>query len=312
MSLPFGDVTLKELDGKTVVLAENHRNENFFVCDRALTVLGGGDCDKGWGFETHRGALMLMRDGDLGSRSCICEFRGLECRGGAVYAVGHRLDEEAKYGFSRMVLYEKRALKPESCGVCVSSHVHYESKTLEPLLKSIRKTGFDMGKVVVMVDGDPKWNGWSDDRADKVTVLRSDADAMGFAGLLAVGRTALEPEYWLLVHDTCEFERDFVEKMSKVDVGLEPDVVLLDKGSEMGFYKSEFVKGCGVDIEDTMPAALFGAFMRKALVVTVADGKVERLGEKDVYGTGRARKVVRMASVGLRKFTGRDARGGRP
>ena len=311
LRLPFGDETLRTMDGRTVALAENHRNENLFSKVRELSVRGGGDCEKGWGFETLDGALRLMRDSGAGSRSCLCEFRGLECRGGTVYAVGHRLDEEAKHGFSRTVLYEKMTLRPEDCGVCVSSHVDYESTTLEPLLKSLRKTGFDMGKVLAVVDGDPRWRAWDGSMSDGARIARANVDAMGFAGLTAAYEKS-GPEYWFLVHDTCEFERDFVEKLSKVDVGMGPDVVLLAQGSEMGFYRSSFVAECGVSLLETRPAGLLPALMRRARVVTVAEGKVEHLGEKDVYGTGSKRKVNRIASVGVRKFVGRDARGGRP
>ena len=312
-NLPFDDKTLSGMSGKTFVLAENNRNEGMFVPVKELDVVGGGDCGKGWGFELGRGSLRLMRDG-AGSRSCLCEFYGLECRGRSVYAVGHRMDVEERHGFGRTVLYEKRLLRPEDCKVCVSSHVGYESKTLEPLLKSIRKTGFGMDKVVVIVDGDPRWNEWAGKRDDGVTVLHSNADAMGFAGLLAVGRCA-ESEYWLLVHDTCEFERDFVGRMSGVDVGLLPDIVFLcppSQGNEMGLYSGAFVSECGVDISATRPGELLGAFMHRVRVMVVASGKVEVAGEKDVYGSGFPRKVVRMASVGVRKFVGKHARGGRP
>jgi hypothetical protein len=253
--------------------------------------------------------LRLERDGTL-----HCGFDGLECRGGAVYAVGRRSDAEPKHGFGRTVLYEKRALGPADFGVLVSSHVDYEKSTVEPLLKSLRKAGFDMARVLVVVDGDKKWADWGDDRGDGVKVLRSDLDAMGFCALAEAGRKDA-PEYSLLVHDTCEFERDFSERMAKVDVGLGQDVALLmppEAGCEMGLYSARFVKECGVDLAGTRPGQLFGAFMRQARVVTVVGGKVEVAGEKDVYGSGTKRRVVRMPAVGLRKYQGRSARGGRP
>ena len=44
----------------------------------------------------------------------------------------------------------------------------------------------------------------------------------------------------------------------------------------------------------------------------LAPGKTTFLGNKDVYGNGVMRKVVRMESIGLKKFTGKVRRGGRP
>jgi hypothetical protein len=278
-----------------------------FKAAKELTVDGAGDCEKPWRVEVDRGHLRVLRDGRL-----FCEFCGLESRGGVPYAVGHRADEEERHGFGRMVMYEKRLLKASGCGVCVSSHVDYEKSTVEPILKSLRKTGFDMDRVVVVVDGDKRWEDWGDDRADKVRLVRANANAMGFAGLLGVSQG---PEYWLLVHDTCEFERGFQDKLESIDVGLEPDVMLLfppEDRNEMGLYSSRFLSSCGVDIHATQPRNLFGAFAKSARSVVVVPGKREVMVQKDVYGGGTKRKTVKIEAVSLKKYIGALARGGRP
>lgn len=305
--LPFDESVIDVMSGRTMVLAENHRNENLFTPVKELRVLGGGDCEKPWRIEVLGGCLRVLREEKL-----FCEFCGLESRGGIPYAVGRRVDVEHKHGFGRIVMYEKRCLKPAEYGVCVSSHVQYEKGTVEPILKSLRKTGFDMSRVVVVVDGDKRWASWSDDRADGVRVERADVDAMGFAGLNAAGN---DYPYWLLVHDTCEFDRDFQDKIAGVDVGLEPDVVLLsspEEKSEIGLYSGKFVAGAEVDIKATRYDRLFDMFMARARTVLVAPGKVSVVGSKDVYGNGVMRKVMRFESLGLKKFSGKITRGGRP
>lgn len=307
-NLPFDERAISGMAGKTMVLVENHRNENLFQKVRELKLDGSSECGT-WRFEIDRGSLLLMRDGGV-----FCEFCGLESRGGAVYAVGKMAMAEVKHGFTRVVMHESRMLGAADVGVCVSSHVDFEKHTIEPFLKSLGKTGFDMGKVVVVVDGDPKWNGWADDRDDGITVMRRNDNAMGFAGLLGAKVTE-GPEYWLLVHDTCAFESDFAERLAKVEVGLQPDIVMampMSEKSGIGVYSKAFVMESGVDIGRTHPTRLFEAFMGRARVVTVLGGKTEFLGEKDVYGLGEKRKVVRMPALGVRKFQGKQFRGGRP
>ena len=310
-SLPFNDDVVDAMTGKTMVVAENHRNSNIFKKMFEAKV-DAGDIGYGWSFQIERKGLRMIRDGKL-----FCEFTGLESKSGNPYAIGYRADVEAQHGFDRVVLYEKKTITQADMGICISSHISYREKTVEPILKSLRKTGFDMSRVVVVVDGDKEWRGWQDERADDVKVFHHNADAMGFAGLLGLGITewsSVAP-YWLLVHDTCAFERDFMDRVQNVDVGLNPDIVLLyppEQKKEMGLYSTDFVKNSRVDIEKTKPGLLFDAFMTEAQVVISVDSKVEVLGEKDVYGLGIKRKTIRLASLGLRKHEGKDARGGKP
>lgn len=309
MELPFRDSILDEMAGKTLILAENHRNEPFFKPMGELQVIGGGECQKGWRFEVSEGALKLLKGGKP-----FGLFNGLEARGNAVYVVGTRTDMESRHGFDRIVLYEKRLLTAQVCGVCISSHVGYESTTIPVLAQSLKKAKFDLSKVMVVVGGDPRRAGDEEEIAG-LKVVRTGSDSMGFVAATEAAKKD-GPEYWLLVHDTCEFEKDFVEKLELVEVGLEPDVVLLmpiDRKSEMGFYSANFMKSASVSVSEMRPGLLFSTFMNKAaIVMTVRDGKTEVVGEKDVYGTGIVRKIIRMPSIGIKKFVGKAVKGGRP
>jgi hypothetical protein len=309
IELPFQDSILNDMAGKTMILAENHRNEPFFRPVKELHITFAGECQKGWRFEVSDGTLKLLRD-----EKPVCLFNGLETRKDVVYMVGYWTNEESRHGFDRVTMYEKRLLTTDACGVCVSSHAGYEKDAIPVLLQSLKKAKFDSSKVLIVVGGDPRNEGKEETR-DGIRVVRTGSDAMGFVAVPEAGKTE-GPEYWLLVHDTCEFEKDFVEKLATVEVGLSPDIVLLmpaDRKNEMGFYSAKFLKSVSVSVAEVMPGLLFPMFMNKAsIVMTLKDGKTEVMGDKDVYGTGNVRKIVRMPAAGIRKFVGKSARGGRP
>jgi len=306
--LPFKDAILDELVGKTLIMAENHRNSVFFKPVKELYVGGCGDCQKGWRLQVVDGVLRIIRD-----NMAFCDFDGLECRRGTVYAVGRRLDMESRSGFDRMVLYEKKTLDLKTCKICVSSHVDYENTTIPILAASLKKAKFDLNRVQVVVGGDPRNDG-KEELKDGIKIIRTGLKAMGFVGLSNAGQED-GVDYWMLVHDTCDFERDFTEKLASVEVGLEPDVVLIfppDQKNEMGFYSSKFLRSTCLDVSEVKPDMLFDWMMMKAAIVMVKEGKNEVLGEKDVYGGGMPRKTVRVVSMGLRKHFGSVSRGGRP
>ena len=47
MELPFRDSILDDMAGKTMILAENHRNEALFKPIKELQVSGAGECQSG-------------------------------------------------------------------------------------------------------------------------------------------------------------------------------------------------------------------------------------------------------------------------
>jgi len=305
---PFDDSAVDNMAGKTMVLSTNHRNESVFVPFEELEVETGGDCKNGCRFEVLDGKLRLLEDSML-----QYIFEGIEARAGVPYVVGWSVTETKKDGYERVTLHEKKTISASECGVCVSSHLEYEDKTIEPLLKSLKKTGFEMSKVLVVVGGDARGDGETK-RDDGVRIIRNGSKMSGFVGLSEAMKTD-GFEYWLLVHDTCDFEKEFVSKLSTIDVGLRPDVILLrpvEDHSEMGFYSSAFLKRSGKVLTEWSTHTLLTAIMAATSIMTVAKGKISEDGDRDVYGTGVKRRVLTISSVGIRKFEGRIRRGGRP
>lgn len=291
LELPFSSGTIDELSGKTIVISENHRNESLFGSPFALNVKAGGNF--GWGyFEVIDGVLRMVDKKGLSG-----EFYGLESRNGIVFAVGSAAQVASTDGYERVTLHEQRLLQTSEFGICVSSHIDYEKKTLAPLLGSIRKSGFNMANVVAVVGGG---KGDSMGETEGAKVIYQDRNGGGFGGLSAVDSRV---PYWLLLHDTCEAERGFWELASKIDIGLCPDVIRLrdDTDDWMGFYSSDFITKMGSGISGSYEDIL-SMIKRRSRVVVVASGPVTTTGIKDVYGTGNQRMVERIGSMGIKKF----------
>lgn len=290
--LPFTNETVLALAGKKIVLSENFRNAPLFKAYWTIQVKSGGDTDRGY-FEVVDGVLRLMDKQGL-----FCEFTGVESRNGVVYAVGVNAQTVAKSGLDRTTLHERIPLDKDGFGICISSHVSYAAKTLPVLLDSLRKAKFDMTKVVAIVGG---YKGEKIEELEGAKVVYQAENGKGFGGLS--GATSEFP-YWLLLHDTCEAERSFVESFVDIDIGLSPDVVRLreDLNDWTGFYKIEFIDKIRDEIR-TNPDAALELINRLANVVTVVSGKVHAEKVKDIYGTGNKRLIEKLP-VGIRKYRG--------
>jgi len=287
-TLPFSDQTIRDMDGGTFVLSENHRNEAFFKRFWTTQVRGGGDIDRGH-FEVVDGVLRLNDKQGL-----FCEFSGLETRNGGVFAVGTSAQTISRHGFDRIVLHEKVVMKTDAFGICISSHVNYAKHTLPLLLDSIRKAKFDMTKVVAVVGG---YQGEMTAEMEGAKVVYTSPDGKGFGGLTGANQSL---PYWLLIHDTCEAERSFLKDSANIDIGLNPDVVRLQSDSTdwTGFYRTAFLN------EILARSGSIGESIRQnAKVVTFMSGTMVEAGIKDIYGTGNIRKVEKLP-IGIRKFRG--------
>jgi hypothetical protein len=273
-------------------LSENFRNAPLFKSYWTIQVKSGGDTDRGY-FEVVDGVLRLMDKQGL-----FCEFTGVESRNGVVYAVGVNAQIIAKSGLDRTIMHERVPLGKNDFGICISSHVSYASKTLPVLLDSLRKAKFDMRRVVAVVGG---YKGSKTEEIEGAKVVYQEENGKGFGGLVAASD---EFEYWLLLHDTCEAERSFVESFVDVDIGLNPDVVRLREDIEdwTGFYKTVFVNKIKDEIR-TNPDAALELISRLANVITVVAGKVPAEKVKDIYGTGNKRLIEKLP-VGIRKYRG--------
>lgn len=305
--LPFTKESLTtDMVGKTFVLASNVRGQSQYSPIKEMTVKDvDGTCNDGIRLEAVNGILYLFDRNTL-----FAMFSEIGTNGDVVFAVGYSTLEISKSGYDRFILYEKVMLSTLPYGICISSHVDFEKRTLPVILGSLTKSGFDKSRVFVVIGGDKRNDGVVEDR-DGVIVVRKNVATMGFVALTEIARIP-GMAYWLLLHDTCEFEKNFVDKAGQTDVGLRQDMVLFrpkEDNSELGFYKTSFVANAGVDVSVKNLGA-FSAFIRASSTVTSA-GKPETGAEKDIYGEGTKRKIV-FLPAGVKKYEGRTARGGRP
>ena len=288
--LPFSDDTINQLSGKTMVLSDHNRCETKFKPFKNIVVKSGGDVDGGH-FEVENGVLRLMDDQGL-----AYIFNGLETRNGSVYALGANARTISKNGHDRIVMHEQ-ALLGNNFGICISSTVSYADKTLKPLLESIRKANFDMSKVVVVVGG---FSGEKTEVVEGATVIYRHNDEQGFNGL--AGISGFMP-YWLMLHDTCEAERNFMSLVNNIDIGLSPDVILLrhDVADWMGFYSFKFLDRIKYSLGGTFEESL-SAIKDSAGTIVTLGCTVTELGKRDVFGMGNTRLIKKINGVGIRKF----------
>jgi hypothetical protein len=294
-SLPFGDDVLEQMTGRKMVLSDNYRSEARFFRFQIISVSSGGDVPGGR-FEVSDGVLRLYDQQGL-----FCEFPGLETRNGTVYVVGTPARTASRDGYDRVTMHEQKLLTPGELSICVSSNVAYAPTTLPKLLGSIRKAGFNMSRVVVVIAGDQSGTA-AEEEAEGARVLRLPDSKMTMSGLLAARTDA--SAYWLLLHDTCEAEKSFLDAMGKIDVGLHPDIVWFrsdDDKSMMGLYSSTFLSRIGIDFSIATDQ-LQGVILRKASIVTAVTDEVVEIGTKDVYGTGHKRQIEQIRAMGIRKF----------
>lgn len=296
--LPFSDKTIRDMSGKTMVLSNNARGDATFQPFTNVAVKSGGDIDWRTFQDGYRGHFQIV-DGILkmmDKQGVFCEFNGIETRNGAVYAVGTAMQTVSASERDRVVMHEKKTLPKDGFGICVSSHVNYSGKTLVPLLESIRKAKFDMKKVVVVVGG---YNGFKTEEIEGAKVVYQQGNSRGFSGLLA---TTGDFDYWLMLPDTCEVERSFIESIGDIDIGLCPDLIRLRRGNEnyMGFYRTGFIDRIQTQMVES-PETIDHIVKHNIMIVTNSVSSIMEIGTKDVYGTGN-RRVVEKMSVGIRKF----------
>jgi len=288
--LPFSDATITSLVGKTVVLSDNHRNEAMFKPFKVIQVKGGGDFIGG-NLEVQNGVLRIMEKQGL-----FCEFSGIETRNGSVFAVGASAHTISRDGHHRIIMHEMVPMVKADLGVCISSHIMYSKVTLPLLLESIRKTGFDMSKVVVVVGG---YAGEKEETVEGAKVIYQQKEGYSLGGL--VGTSDVAP-YWLMIHDTSEADRNFLAAVDSIDLGLSPDLIRLSPNPEdfVGFYKTEFINRIRSEITIN-PNKANDLIRQWAKIVTTVPGKTVEAGEKDVYGKGNIRRIEK-SPIGLRKY----------
>jgi len=294
MKVPFTYESVEELVGKKLVVSKNMLGDNVFWMEAEVVLSENGEAGEGevaWLVED--GALRI----DMGSKGGWYEFNGAEAANGVVRATGmHSVD----HGTRRRSVLHLKAPVGDDFGICVSSNRDYEKETLPVLAASLEKAGFDKDRVLVVVGGCKDEDEGSAYEAEGFSVVRRKAGAMGFTALGdAAGTQGMR--YWMLLHDTCTVEPDFAEKAAALDVGLGPDVVLfMGTDSELGLYSVRHLAKGAFDVEDR-PSSILSSLMDSAKVVVNAAVKVTTEPERDIYGGGVMRKVMKMGTLGLVK-----------
>jgi len=283
------------------------------LCDRRLTLARSV---MGHSYYRRVGSVVLKRPGswdvDGGAlvvldrhRRVVHRFDGLETSYGECRVAGESVSEMGAEGFVRSSMWPYESLGSEF-SIVVSSHVDYRDVTVPRLLKTLRRSGLADDAVTVVVCGEKMDEG--ERQVDGVRHVFVHWDMRGFAGL-AAGTSG--SDYALLLHDTCSVDMDFLERVGAVDVGMPHDVILASNDNEIGLYSKRVIGAFDMEHE-TLKGFMRRRVQDVAISWTVMEGGVRTLAEKDVYGGGVKRIPVVYDGMGVRKFVGPRASGGRP
>ena len=224
----------------------------------------------------------------------LYSFRGAETRNGSTFMVGEPHMEAHFSGFVRCLLYEYKPLS--SFKVCVSTHKDYTADTMPRLLRSLARAKVSKDDIIVVVGGT------GESKETVVDGVKTILIKENYDGLTAL--TALSQDYsgyWLLLHDTCEAMDDFKDRMAKLDVGLNID--LLTVAGDIGLYSSAFVKRLLSlkAIELNADVSMIRRLDHCRLWSDCETGS-RHVATKDVYGTGTQRDVLYLDDIGVKKY----------
>lgn len=297
MQFPFETQSIKDLIAeKALVMYKNQAYLNKFDLDKEVVLSSDGSISNKGKWEVIDGVLRL-----LNSKGHLeYEFRGIETRNGVIYGVGRNVLENGH----RVILSIKEPIN-NNFGVCISSHVDYEKKSLVRALDSLRKDNFDMEKVVVTI-GNNRGNDTMPeiDKELGVLTIRRRNDVFGFTALGHVPRGTNVP-FWLLLHDTCEVTKGFKDKISEIDIGIKPDVILFRPPSdnlELGLYASSFADKVENIPGDIKPFEYLYTFTQKAKTVVNLNSLFKKEPPRDVYGYGIKRETISFVRFGINKY----------
>jgi hypothetical protein len=305
MNFPFDmQSVLETMTDRPLVRSNNLFNEYTFLQEVVLSKDGTATNGK---WEVVDGVLRLLSDkGHL-----VTEYRTVETRNGAVYAIGR--DVLGPNEQVRSILHIKKPLGNDF-GVVVSSHVNYEKLAIPRILHSLEGDGFDMNKVVVVIGNDKVNDGVTGmDSTLKVMSVRTRKDIFGMTALNSIPDASTKP-YWLLLHDTCEVTNGFTKNIANIDIGLNPNMVAfrpLNEKIEFGLYQSGFISLCTMPM-GTKPFNHFEVVTKKAGIISILGSPFKKEPEKDVYGKGIVREVVNFNALGFRKYKAKASDSRRP
>jgi len=308
MKLPFSDeVIASEMVGKPMSMVSNKDYSPIHEFLGSLTFLENGKTEEGYSWETEDGALRIL---DV-TGACLYEFRGLESKNDCTYMVGSSLREEGKER-KRVILHFKKCLSEVKFAVCISTHKKYREHSLPPLIKSIKKAGLQPERVFVSTGASDKEKSYEDD--DGIRHREIKEDYWGFTALSVAAVEEEDAAYWLLLHDTCAVEPDFISRIESLDIGLNPDMILFREPGEhleIGLYRSDFLATVVPELPSLGPSKALQGFLANSRMTLVLGYNMRDDGEKDVYGTGVRRNVLVLPSAGIRKFRAKAVDGGK-
>ena len=303
-TIPFTEESVrKEICGRTLCYADKDTGDHR-VRRKTELVLFSVPGENGVKWKVDEGRLSLLSDRE----SVTNVIDSVEIANNVAFLSG----KECGTG-RRFILYERSFLGTDF-QVVISSHVDYESMTVNRAVRSLLREGVPAERITVVVGGSPE------DMPMETTGagyrrLQVTSNLMGCTGLapLIDGRVDVLSSYALLMHDTCEVSPGFGETIKKVDVGLPYDLV--EGTLEIGLWSGSFLKRLGsvngLGVNSTPTHKLFYLLSDICNLSCMCDAPKE-LRSRDVYGTGNIRKVTEIAELGIRKYTGAKAVGGRP
>lgn len=255
------------------------------------------------GWECGGGILFLLEQGKVSHR-----IDSLEVTNNTVHAMGESL-REANSMYSKLVLSVKKA---PTFDIVISSHVDYYQQTVPRLLKSLKRVGYAGDALVVVSDlakrpaplemlDAPGLEGMG------ITLRQVGYDKYGYTALL---EARLQADYTLLLHDTCEAVKAFPEGVADIDVGLNPDFILLAPNVDMGFYSSAFISTVKEMVKQLRPDKIRRELKNQANL-WVRGPRAQQLTSKDVYGGG-VKREVHLMDIGIKKYVQSKLDGAQP
>lgn len=307
MNFPFEkQAVLETMTDRPLIVSSNYLGAKEFFFTKEISLLPNGNISDGNRWEVINGVLRFLNH----SGQLIVEFRMMETRNGCVYAVG----KDVVASSARTILHIKKPIM-DSFGICISSSFHYEKIAIPRILKSLEGDGFDMNNVAIVIGNDAKNDRKIGVNSETgVLEIRRKNDVFGMTALGNVPDISARP-YWLLLHDTCEVTNGFTKSVSGLDIGLNPDMVVLrplNEKVEFGLYKADFAAKMGDMPLDVKPFDYFGIVVQKAEIITILNASLKKEPEKDVYGKGIRRETLHFPSVGIKKYQAKEADVKRP
>ena len=302
MQFPFTeDKTYEEggFIGHTFNIYRNEMLTNTFPFMESVTFMAKGNTAQGWHWRVLESILYIMDDtGDI-----QFSFNGVEILNGKVVIVGVKLANGAE---KRIVMREHIPLSNKDWKIKISS-CQANHKILSKLLKSLKKDGVPDSKIKVIIGSVPYVKEFKSKFRD-IEFRSSEQNLKGFTalGTLVAGEDQLVEygKYYMLLHDTCMVVSGFHKWLDNVDIGLNPDIILLrppEEDLELGIYSGDFLLDQD-DLDTVKPSKMLHFLIGRAKVVMVVGGhKIQKLPE-DHYHDGITRKQLTFARPHVMKL----------